>query len=68
MVEESTATSRSLSQETVQLANLVSQFKVGDNGEANLRRELEKAAPHVFAKPAAAKSATERPLRAAAKR
>ena len=53
MVEQSTAASHSLSKETTQLASLVEQFRVGDTGSASLRRELEKAAPHAFAKPAA---------------
>jgi methyl-accepting chemotaxis protein len=53
MVEESTAASHSLSQETAQLAELIDQFRVGDVAQANLRRELERAAPHAFAKPAA---------------
>jgi len=61
MVEESTAASHSLSQETSQLKQLVDQFRVGDDKQNALRRELEKAAPHAFAKPASP------PARAAAK-
>jgi methyl-accepting chemotaxis protein len=61
MVEESTAASHSLSQETSQLKSLVDQFRVGDDKHPALRRELEKAAPHAFAKPAPP------PTRAAAK-
>ena len=53
MVEESTAASHSLTQETTQLASLVERFRVGDTGSGSLRRELEKVAPHAFAKPAA---------------
>jgi methyl-accepting chemotaxis protein len=53
MVEESTAASHSLTKETTQLANLVEQFRVGDRGAASMRRELEKVAPHAFAKPSA---------------
>jgi methyl-accepting chemotaxis protein len=48
MVEESTAASRSLLQETSQLSSLVDRFQVGDGGA--MRRELQKAAPHAFAK------------------
>ena len=53
MVEESTAASHSLKQETSQLATLVDQFKVGANANAAMRAELQKTAPHAFAKPAA---------------
>jgi len=54
MVEESTAASRSLSQETTQLSSLVDQFQLGRaRGGADLRRELQKAAPHAFAAPVA---------------
>jgi methyl-accepting chemotaxis protein len=49
MVEESTAASHSLSQETSQLADLVGRFQVGQaKREDALRRELQKAAPHAF--------------------
>jgi methyl-accepting chemotaxis protein len=49
MVEESTAASHSLSQETSQLADLVGRFQVGQaTREDALRRELQKAAPHAF--------------------
>jgi methyl-accepting chemotaxis protein len=52
MVEESTAASRSLSQETTQLAGLVGQFQVGRAvGDVSMRRELQKAAPHAFRQP-----------------
>ena len=44
-----------------QLKQLVDQFRVGDDKQKALRRELEKAAPHAFAKPASP------PARAAAK-
>jgi methyl-accepting chemotaxis protein len=51
MVEESTAASHSLSQETAQLSSLIDRFQVGNSGDgAALRRQLEKAAPHAFAK------------------
>jgi methyl-accepting chemotaxis protein len=53
MVEESTAASHSLTQETTQLSSLVEQFRVGGAGAPSLRRELEKVAPHAFAKPSA---------------
>jgi methyl-accepting chemotaxis protein len=48
MVEQSTAASHSLSRETSQLSNLVDRFQVGDGG--GMRRELQKVAPHAFAK------------------
>jgi methyl-accepting chemotaxis protein len=48
MVEETTAASHSLSRETSQLSSLVDRFQVGDGGA--MRRELQKAAPHAFAK------------------
>jgi methyl-accepting chemotaxis protein len=50
MVEESTAASHSLSEETEQLSGLIGQFRLGratENDDA-LRRELQKAAPHAF--------------------
>ncbi len=57
MVEESTAASRSLSQETSQLSGLVGQFKIGRSTEADpLRRELQKIAPHAFHQPMKAAS------------
>ncbi len=49
--EEYTAASRALAQETTKLSNLVEQFKIDDQREASLRRELREAAPHAFAKP-----------------
>jgi methyl-accepting chemotaxis protein len=53
MVEESTAASHSLSQETDQLAGLVGQFQVGRPGGGDtLRAQLQKAAPHAFRQPA----------------
>jgi methyl-accepting chemotaxis protein len=49
MVEESTAASHTLSQETVQLSDLVSQFQVGRTGSDDpLRQQLQKVAPHAF--------------------
>jgi len=57
MVEESTAASYSLSEETSQLTNLIGQFRVGEgNAEDTMRRELRKVAPHAFKAPAAAPS------------
>jgi methyl-accepting chemotaxis protein len=53
MVEESTAASHSLSQETTQLADLIGRFQVGQaKPDDALRRELQKAAPHAFRQPA----------------
>src|SRR5579872_4757086 len=61
MVEESNAASHSLSQETSELAGLVGQFQVGRAASAGpLRRELEKAAPHVFRQPATPPAAPAR--------
>jgi len=52
MVEESTAASHSLSQETTQLADLIGRFQVGQaKPDDALRRELQKAAPHAFRQP-----------------
>ena len=57
MVGQSTATSRSLSRDTEQLAELITQFRLGDAGDEDpLRRELQKAAPHAFAAPGRARS------------
>jgi methyl-accepting chemotaxis protein len=75
MVEESTATTHSLSQEIAQLSDLIGQFQVGQtDGNASMRRELQKVAPHAFRqKPEAAASkgaraetrkAATRPVRA----
>jgi methyl-accepting chemotaxis protein len=50
MVEQSTAASHSLSQETSQLSALIGQFQVGAGRD--MRRELQKAAPHAFRQPA----------------
>ena len=64
MVEESTAASHSLSQETAQLSELVGQFQVGRaNGDDTMRRELQKVAPHAFRQPAKASGARPRPAR-----
>ena len=53
MVEASNAASRSLSQETNHLTALTDQFKLGGrSADAAMRRELQKIAPHAFAKPA----------------
>lgn len=58
MVEETTAASHSLSQETEQLAQLVGQFRTGQtNSKDSVRRELKKAAPHAF-RPGPKKTAT----------
>jgi aerotaxis receptor len=58
MVEESTAASHSLSQETTQLSSLIGQFQVGRaGGDDSTRRELQKATPHAFRQSAKASSA-----------
>jgi methyl-accepting chemotaxis protein len=55
MVEESTAASHSLSQETNQLSGLIGQFQVGStSADEALRSQLRKAAPHAFRQPAKA--------------
>ena len=51
MVEEATAASHSLSQETAQLSGLIGQFQVGRLNKADLRNELQKAVPHAFRQP-----------------
>ena len=49
MVEESTASTQSLSRDAARLAELVSQFGAGRVlSEPRLRRELQAAAPHAF--------------------
>jgi methyl-accepting chemotaxis protein len=54
MVEESTATSRSLSQETLQLSDLIGQFQIGEaSDESAMRREPQEAAPRAFARASA---------------
>jgi methyl-accepting chemotaxis protein len=61
MVEESTAASHSLSQETDQLSGLVGQFQLGGSGGADsLRRQVERAAPHAFRQPAKVPPAASR--------
>ena len=52
MVEESTAASHSLSQETTQLSSLIDRFQLGQSSsDAAMRRQLQKVAPHAFQKP-----------------
>ena len=67
MVQQSTATSRSLSKETMELSRLVNQFEVddsaarrrddseaeeaGEEAEEPIRRALRETAPHAFAAP-----------------
>jgi methyl-accepting chemotaxis protein len=53
MVEETSATSHSLSQETSDLSSLIGSFQVGDGAaataeEADLRHQLQDVAPHAF--------------------
>jgi methyl-accepting chemotaxis protein len=52
MVEKSTASCHSLSKEAERLAQLVAQFRLETGRGAQIRGELQKAAPHAFAKPA----------------
>ena len=61
MVEQSTAASHSLSQESEQLSSLIGQFRLG-RAKANteMRRELQKVVPHAFqAKPKAGASGAQ---------
>jgi methyl-accepting chemotaxis protein len=51
MVEESTAASDSLARETVQLTTLIEQFQVAAHSGPDIRRELQRVAPHAFQKP-----------------
>jgi hypothetical protein len=67
MVQQSTATSRSLSHETMELSRLVDQFEIDDNAarrgdaaegeettdavEDPMRRALRETAPHAFVPP-----------------
>ncbi len=78
MVEQSTAASHSLSQETDQLLGLIGQFQVGRASDNDsMRRELQKAAPHAFGQPSKTPAASgtrgemrkpaPRPVRAAPK-
>ncbi len=67
MAEESTAATRSLSQETAQLSSLIGQFRLGRTGiDDSTRRELQEVAPHAFRQPAKARvgPTTEPPLAA----
>ena len=58
MVQQSTATSRSLSHETMELSRLVDQFEVDAAAQSaagpadeSVRNALRAAAPHAFAAP-----------------
>ena len=62
MVEESAAVGHALSDESVKLARLVGQFRIGRAAsEDALRAELRKAAPHAFRAPQAGAAAKQRP-------
>jgi len=53
MVEQSTAASHSLSQETEQLSGLIGRFQVGrPSDDDSIRQDLQKVAPHAFQQPA----------------
>jgi hypothetical protein len=53
MVEQSTAASHSLSQETAQLSGLIGRFQVGrPSDDDSIRQDLQKVAPHAFQQPA----------------
>ena len=68
MAEQSNAASRSLTQETTRLAELIGQFNLGASGKApDLRRELQKAAPHAFKAPPAPPGRTAKKPALAAK-
>jgi methyl-accepting chemotaxis protein len=51
MVEQSTAASHALAEETEQLSLLIGQFQVGrpDEDSDQIRRQLREVAPHAFA-------------------
>ncbi len=51
MAEEANAASRSLAQDTSRLTDMMRNFRLGATKETQLRRELQKAAPHAFAPP-----------------
>jgi methyl-accepting chemotaxis protein len=51
MAEQSNAASHSLAQETSRLAELISAFNLGNARDAQMRRELQKTAPHAFSAP-----------------
>ena len=48
MVEETTAASHALGGETEELGRLIERYRVGQDQDEPLRRELKKAAPHAF--------------------
>jgi methyl-accepting chemotaxis protein len=53
MVEQSTAATHSLAQETAQLSDLLGRFQLRQTErDDTMRRELQKAAPHAFRQPA----------------
>jgi methyl-accepting chemotaxis protein len=67
MVEESTAASHSLSEETDQLSDLIAHFHVDRaTGDDALRSQLENAAPHAFRQPAKAPAGSRTEPRVAA--
>ncbi len=51
MAEQANAASSALAKETAGLTELIGQFNLGAAAEPDLRRELQKAAPHAFAEP-----------------
>ena len=60
MVEESTAASHSLSQETEQLSDLIGQFKIGRVKDVKPMRRETRAAPHALRPAAKATAAANR--------
>jgi methyl-accepting chemotaxis protein len=48
MAEESTAAGQTLATEAAKLAEEVSNFKLTSNPAIELRRQLQRAAPHAF--------------------
>ena len=60
MVEQSTAATQSLAQETSQLSELICRFQLSPaERDGALRRELQKVAPHAFRQPAKAAPAAK---------
>jgi len=71
MVEELTAATHSLFQETERLSSLIGQFQLGQTGDnGSVRRKLQEVAPHAFREPTQAldRSTTEPRLAAGNRR
>ncbi len=64
MVEETTAASHALSNETEELGRLVSRYRIRQAADDPIRRELKKAAPHAFREAPKKASLTKAPAAA----